>query len=70
MPSRTIPTDTAKAADITISDLEWARSMNAHERFKAVLETKQRAKARRDAALAQITVLRARRDSNPQPSDP
>ena len=40
MTTRTIPTDTAKVADTTISDQEWAQAENAHERFKALLETK------------------------------
>jgi predicted XRE-type DNA-binding protein len=49
----TIPTDTAGAADTTISDEEWARAADAQERFKALLDTKPRAKARYDAVLAE-----------------
>jgi hypothetical protein len=41
---RTIPTDNAKVAAATISDKERARAETAHERFKALLETKPRAK--------------------------
>ncbi|MCB1257899.1 MAG: XRE family transcriptional regulator [Microthrixaceae bacterium] len=55
MTTRTIPTDEAKAANTTISDQEWADATNAHERFKALLETKPRAKARYDAVLAEIS---------------
>lgn len=49
-----IPTDAAKAADATITDQAWAASTDAHQRFKALLETKPRAKARHDAVLAEI----------------
>ncbi len=59
MSTRTIPTDNAKAADTTISDEEWARAEGAHERFKALLETKPRAKARYDAVLAEINSRQA-----------
>ena len=59
MTTRTIPTDTAKVADTTISDQEWAQAENAHERFKALLETKPRAKARYDAVLAEINSRQA-----------
>lgn len=57
--TRTVPTDTAKAADTTITDGEWADAGNAHERFKALLETKPRAKARYDAVLAEINSRQA-----------
>ena len=59
MSTRTIPTDNAKAADTTISDQEWARAEGTHERFKALLETKPRAKARYDAVLAEINSRQA-----------
>ena len=59
MTTRTIPTDNAKVADTTITDLEWADATNAHERFKALLETKPRAKARHDAVLAEINSRQA-----------
>ena len=57
--TRTIPTDTAKVADATITDQEWDQAENAHERFKALLETKPRAKARHDAVLAEINSRQA-----------
>jgi DNA-binding transcriptional regulator YiaG len=59
MSTRTIPTDNAKVAETTISDEEWARAETAHERFKALLETKPRAKARYDAVLAEINSRQA-----------
>ena len=54
MSPKTIPVDNRKAADTPISDDEWKRSAHAHERFKALLETKPRAKARYDAVLGEI----------------
>lgn len=57
--TRRIPMDEAKAAEATITDDEWARSETAHERFKALLETKPRAKARYDAVLAEINSRQA-----------
>lgn len=57
--TRTIPTDTAKVTDARISDQEWDLAENAHERFKALLETKPRAKARHDAVLAEINSRQA-----------
>ena len=59
MSPRTIPTDTATATDATITDAEWEQADNAHERFKALLETKPRAKARHDAVLAEINSRQA-----------
>lgn len=59
MSARTVPTDNAKAADATITDAEWAQAETAHERFKALLETKPRAKARYDAVLAEINSRQA-----------
>ncbi len=59
MTTRSIPADTAKAVDATISDEEWADASTSHERFKALLETKPRAKARYDAVLAEINSRQA-----------
>ena len=59
MTTRTIPTDTAEAADTTIPDEEWAGAATAHDRFKALLETKPQAKARYDAVLAEINSRQA-----------
>lgn len=59
MATRTIPTDSAKAAGTAISVHEWAQTKNSHERFKALLETKPRAKARYDAVLAEINSRQA-----------
>ncbi len=59
MSTPTIPTDDAKATDATITDEEWARAGTAHERFKALLETKPRAKARHDVVLAEISSRQA-----------
>lgn len=55
----TIPTDTAHAIDAEISDEEWKQSEDAHERFKSLLETKPKAKARYDAVLAEINSRQA-----------
>lgn len=52
--TRTIPVDEAKAADATITDAEWAQTDSAHERFRTLVETKPRAKARHDAVLTEI----------------
>ncbi len=38
---------------------DWKRASKAHERFKALLETKPRAKARYDAVLAEINSRQA-----------
>ena len=54
MKTRPIPEDTAKAAESIISDEEWEKAASAHERFKALLETKPQAKARFDVVLAEI----------------
>lgn len=59
MRTRTIPTDTVKAADTTITDDEWKQAETAHERFRVLLETKPRAKARYDAVLAEINSRQA-----------
>jgi predicted XRE-type DNA-binding protein len=59
MSTRTIPTDNAKVVEATITDEEWSRAGTAHERFKALLETKPRAKARYDAVLTEINSRQA-----------
>lgn len=59
MSAHTIPTDNAKATDTTIRDEEWARAEGAHDRFKVLLETKPRAKARYDSVLAEINSRQA-----------
>ncbi len=59
MSTRTIPTDNAKVAEAAITDEEWAQAETAHERFKALLETKPRAKARYDTVLAEINSRQA-----------
>ncbi len=43
MSTRTIPTDNASVAEATVPDEERAQAETAHERFKALLETKPRA---------------------------
>ena len=59
MRTRAIPTDNAKVAEATITDEEWSQAETAHERFKVLLETKPRAKARYDAVLAEINSRQA-----------
>jgi predicted XRE-type DNA-binding protein len=59
MSTHPIPTDNTKVAEAIIRDEEWARAETAHERFKALLETKPRAKARHDAVLAEINSRQA-----------
>ena len=59
MSTRTVPTDNAKITETTITDEEWERAETAHERFKALLETKPRAKARYDAVLDEINSRQA-----------
>ena len=59
MSTRAIPTDNAKVAEATITDEEWSQAETAHERFKVLLETKPRAKARYDAVLAEINSRQA-----------
>jgi DNA-directed RNA polymerase specialized sigma subunit len=59
MSPRNIPTDDAKVTDTTVSDDEWEMAGTAHERFKALLETKSRAKARYDAVLGEINSRQA-----------
>ena len=59
MRTRTIPTDNARVTETTITDEEWEKAETARERFKALLETKPRAKARYDAVLAEINSRQA-----------
>lgn len=59
MTTRAIPTDKAKADEASITDEEWEQADAAQERFKALLETKPRAKARYDAVLAEINSRQA-----------
>ena len=56
--TRTVP-DNAKAAETAITDAEWAETGTAHDRFKTLLATKPRAKARHDAVLAEINSRQA-----------
>ncbi len=53
----TVPVDAARAAEEHISREEWRRA--EPERFKALLETKPRARARYDAVLAEINQRQA-----------
>lgn len=46
-----VPLDEARVADTVISAREWKASADAHERFKALVESKPRAKVRYDAVL-------------------
>src|SRR4051812_25686268 len=59
--------DRSKVTAVTITDEEWEQATTAHERFKALLATKPRAKARYDAVLAEIngrqTTLRRPREA-------
>ena len=59
MKTRPTPEDTAKAAESHISDEEWEKAASAHERFKALLDTKPQAKARYDIVLAEINSRQA-----------
>jgi len=49
-----IPEDNVNAADTRLTDEDWKKAEGAHERFKALLDTKPQAKARYDAVLAEI----------------
>ena len=59
MTKRTIPVDNAKVDGSTLTQEDWDRAEGAHERFKDLLETKPRAKARYDAVLAEINERQA-----------
>lgn len=59
MTKRTIPIDNAKVAESTLTQEDWDRAEGAHERFKELLETKPRAKARYDTVLAEINERQA-----------
>jgi hypothetical protein len=49
-----VPLDEARVADTVISAREWKASADAHERFKALVESKPRAKVRYDSFLASL----------------
>ena len=59
MTNRTTPVDNAKVDESTLTQEDWDRAEGAHERFKDLLETKPRAKARYDAVLAEINERQA-----------
>ena len=46
MTKRRIPTDTANAAGANLVSEDWTRAEGAHDRFKALLETSSRDRAR------------------------
>jgi predicted XRE-type DNA-binding protein len=54
-----VPTDTAEAASIELTDADWQRAEGAHERYKSLLDAKPEAKARYDAILAEIAARQA-----------
>lgn len=54
MSPRAIPQDAVRVVDTTIAEDEWGQAETAHDRFKVLLETKPRAKARADAVMAEI----------------
>ena len=59
MTNRTIPIDTAKAAESNLTQDDWDQAEGAHERFKDLLESKPSAKARFDVVLAEINERQA-----------
>ena len=59
MTKRATPTGKAKAADTKLAAADWKRAEGAHERFKALLEIKPRAKARYDEVLGEINARQA-----------
>lgn len=59
MTNRTIPIDTAKAAESNLTQDDWDQAEGAHERFKDLLESKPRAKVRFDVVLAEINERQA-----------
>ena len=50
-----IPEDNLNTVETPLTDEDWKQAEGAHERFKALLETKPQAKARYDAVLAEIS---------------
>ena len=54
MDERAIPIDSARVDESTLTSIDWAKADDAHERFKALLDVKPRARARYLAALAEI----------------
>ena len=59
MTKRTIPVDNVAANASRLSDEDWKQAEGAHQRYKDLLETKPRAKARYDAVLAEINARQA-----------
>jgi len=59
MSKRTIPVDTAKAAEAALTEDDWKRAEGAHERFKELLRAKPRALARYEAVLSEINARQA-----------
>lgn len=49
-----VPLDGTRAADTVISAEEWKASVDAHERFKALVESRPRAKVRYDSFLSSL----------------
>jgi hypothetical protein len=56
MAARRIPADPSRAAVTRLGPGKWKRAEGGHARFKALLETKPRAKARYDVVLDEIDV--------------
>ena len=54
MTGRAIPVDTARVEDTPLREADWATADGAHERFKRLLEDKERANARFVAVLAEL----------------
>ncbi|HEY0465112.1 MAG TPA: hypothetical protein VGC79_12920 [Polyangiaceae bacterium] len=49
-----IPVDTAKVGESTLTAVDWVRTDDAHERFKALLDAKPQARDRYVAVLAEL----------------
>jgi predicted XRE-type DNA-binding protein len=67
MSKRTIPTDKIAAESARLSEADWKRAEGAQQRYKDLLETNPRAKARYDSVMAEInarqTTLRRLREA-------
>ncbi|HUP76818.1 MAG TPA: helix-turn-helix domain-containing protein [Acidimicrobiales bacterium] len=67
MSKRTIPIDKIAAKSARLSEADWKRAEGAQQRYKDLLETKPRAKARYDSVMAEInarqTTLRRLREA-------
>lgn len=59
MTKRSVPVDNAKVDESTVTQEDWDRAEGAHERFKELLATTPRAKARYDTVLGEITQRQA-----------